>query len=423
MRVDPTRGRIDGDARIVLTARWFAGRSHQLLLFAAPTLVIDSARTEGRPLPFERHGDSVLVAVAVSSRSKRPARLDLTVYYHGGPKPPAFSMDPHGADPAASTYGLPYDARTWWATPGSTDAKADSADVVVTVPPALTAVSNGRLVSRRLERGCWTTYHWAERHPIYPDVMSLAIGPYAELRDSARVGSVSVPMRFYVFRDDSAKARADFAPLPRILAFFSQRLGPYPFADEKYGVAEFTTQSFREHQTIPSLGPRFVTGDRRNEWILAHELAHQWFGNSLSVRSWRDAWLNEGLATYAAMLWKEHEKGRAAYDEDIAAASARKYEGSLEVADSADVDHMFGATSFFKGALFMHALRELLGDERFFTALREYVAAHRWGLVSVSNLESAMERQCGVSLDTLFGHWIREAGPVAPPALGAPRCR
>ena len=328
-------------------------------------------------------------------------------------------MEPHAGTPAASTYGLPYSARAWWPAPGSTSAKADSADVIVTVPAPLTAVSNGRLISRSAGPDQWVTYHWATRHPIYPDVLSIAVGTYVELADSVQVAGRRIPLRFYVFADDSAKARSDFARLPQIVAFFSDLLGPYPFADEKYGVAEFTTQSFREHQTIPSLGPRFLTGDRRNEWILAHELAHQWFGNSLSVRSWSDAWLNEGLATYAAMLWKEHAMGRAAYDEDIKAARARQFTGTLTVADSTDLDHMFGATTFFKGALMLDALRHLLGDDRFFAALERYAYEHAYGLVTAADFERAMERGCGRPLTEFFKVWLTTEPLPSPPGPDA----
>jgi aminopeptidase N len=411
-RLDPARGTIEGDAWIATEA---SATIHPDHLFAAPALVIDSILSDHVAATVFRRGDTVTFAQPSPARRSRLAQ----VFYHGSASPPAFSVEPHAGTPAASTYGLPYSARSWWPTPGSTLAKADSADVIVTVPAQLTAVSNGRLVSRSAAQDGWVTYHWATRHPIYPDVVSIAVGAYVELDDSVQVAGRRIPLRFYVFPDDTMKARVDFASLPRILAFFNDALGPYPFADEKYGVAEFTTQSFREHQTIPSLGPRFLTGDRRNEWILAHELAHQWFGNSLSVRSWSDAWLNEGLATYAATLWKEHAAGRAAYDEDISLARARQFTGTLTVADSTDLDHMFGATTFFKGALMLDALRHLLGDDRFFAALKGYVSEHAYGLVSAADFERAMERGCGHPLTEFFRVWLTTEPLPSPPRTDA----
>ena len=413
VRVDPARGTIQGEAWIATAP---AAIVHPGRLFAAPTLVIDSILSAGVSATFSRRGDTVTVGPAGPGRRSSALR----VFYHGKESAPALSMEPHAGAPAASTYGLPYSARAWWPAPGSTLAKADSADVIVTVPAGLTAVSNGRLVSRSGGQDGWVTYHWATRHPIYPDVVSIAVGAYIELDDSADADGRRIPLRFYVFADDTAKARLDFAPVPQILDFLSELLGPYPFADEKYAVAEFTTQSFREHQTIPSLGPRFLTGDRRNEWILAHELAHQWFGNSLSVRRWSDAWLNEGLATYAAMLWKEHSAGRAAYRDDIRAAAARQFTGTLTVTDSSDLDHLFGATTFFKGALMLDALRCRLGDDRFFAALKAYVSEHAYGLVSAADFERAMERGYGQPLNDFFERWLTREGLPSPLGADAP---
>lgn len=403
VRLDPARGSIRGNV-------WIATRSATTLraerLFAAPTLVIDSILSDRVAATVFRRGDTVTFTPPSAGLRSQV----LQVFYHGTASPPALSMEPHAGAPSASTYGLPYAARAWWPTPGSTLAKADSADVTITVPGHLTAISNGRLVSRSTSPAGWVTYHWATRHPIYPDVVSIAVGAYIELDDSVQVAGARIPLRFYVFADDTAKARVDFARLPQILGFLSDVLGPYPFADEKYGVAEFTTQSFREHQTIPSLGPRFLTGDRHNEWILAHELAHQWFGNSLSVRTWSDAWLNEGLATYAAMLWKEHAEGRTAYDGDIKAARARQFTGTLTVADTTDLDHMFSATTFFKGALMLDALRRSIGDERFLAALKGYVSDHRYGLVTAADFERAMEHACGHPLAEFFRAWLTTEG-------------
>src|SRR5690348_7580006 len=424
IRLDPARGTIRGDV-------WIATRSSTAVraerLFAAPTLVIDSILSDRVAATVFRRGDTVTFAPpsagagGAGEAGGAGGRSEVVqVFYHGTASPPALSMEPHAGAPAASTYGLPYAARAWWPAPGSTLAKADSADVTITVPGHLTAISNGRLVSRSTSPDGWVRYHWATRHPIYPDVVSVAVGAYIELDDSVQVAGARISLRFYVFADDTAKARVDFARLPQILGFFSDVLGPYPFADEKYGVAEFTTQSFREHQTIPSLGPRFLTGDRRNEWILAHELAHQWFGNSLSVRTWSDAWLNEGLATYAAMLWKEHAEGRAAYDGDIKAARARQFTGTLTVTDTMDLDHMFGATTFFKGALMLDALRHLLGDDRFFAALKRYVSDHAYGLVTAADFERAMEHVCGHPLTEFFRAWLTTEG--LPSNGGASPC-
>jgi len=407
LRVDPAKHRLDGIARLVLH---LTGGVTDVRLFAGRPLDIDSVHLANVRTTFERRGDTLVAplgASAAESESKTTMKaVDLQVFYHSDSAHPALSYDVHAGVPVASTYGLPYSARAWWPTPGSTLAKADSADVIVTVPEALVAVSNGRLLSRTTDGHGLATYHWSTRHPIYPDVISLAIADYAHWQGTASLDGRLVPLQFYVFHDDSAKAATDFAHFPEIIRFFSDRFGLYPYADEKYGVAEFATESFREHQTIPSLGPRFITGDGRNEWILAHELAHQWFGNSLSVRNWSDAWLNEGLATYAALLWREHHEGRASYDAEIARAAARVFQGTITVPDSSNVDAMFTGTTFYKTALMLHTLRTMLGDERFFDALRGYATDNAFGLVTAADFERRMAGACGRPLDEFFRDWL-----------------
>jgi aminopeptidase N len=248
-------------------------------------------------------------------------------------------------------------------------------------------------------------------------VVSIAVAEYASFSDSVRMeDGHTMPLTFFVFAADSFKARRDFGVFPALMKYYESVLGPYPFSREKYGVAEFARQSFREHQTIPSLGPTFITGDRKNEPILAHELAHQWFGNSLSVRTWRDVWLNEGLATYAALMWLEHDKGRQAYDAEIDRLVKQRYEGSIRLDDSTNIARMFTSTTFDKAALMIHALRLRMGDARFRAALRNYIAQNKYGLVSTDDFRAAMEARCGESLDSFFHSWLDTEG--GPPAFG-----
>jgi aminopeptidase N len=167
IRLDPARGTIRGDV-------WIATRSSTAVraerLFAAPTLVIDSILSGRVAATVFRRGDTVTFTpsnAGAGGAGGAGGRSEVVqVFYHGTASPPALSMEPHAGAPAASTYGLPYAARAWWPTPGSTLAKADSADVTITVPGHLTAISNGRLVSRSTSPDRWVTYHWATRHPI-----------------------------------------------------------------------------------------------------------------------------------------------------------------------------------------------------------------------------------------------------------------
>jgi aminopeptidase N len=391
--------------------------AQNILLMLSHDLTVDSVYVDALISVPRRAGDSLLVPISTRPDATDDHSLVVRVKYHGTPPTNSLEFSESSGHFSGATYGLPYHASGWWPSPGSTTMKADSADVRITVPIRYVAVSNGLLKGKSIGADAWATYHWAERYPIYPDVISMAVAEYASFSDSVRMeDGHTMPLTFFVFRSDSAKARRDFSVFPEVIKYFESVLGPYPFSREKYGVAEFARPSFREHQTIPSLGSTFITGDRKNEPVLAHELAHQWFGNSLSVRNWRDVWLNEGLATYAALMWLEHDQGRPAYDNEIDRLAKQSYEGPIHLGDSTNIAHMFTSTTFEKAALMVHALRLRMGDARFLAALRNYTAQNKYGLVSTDDFRATMETGCGESLDSFFRSWLDTEG--TPPAFG-----
>jgi len=387
-----------------------------LNLDLAPPMVVDSATANRKvtrtPLHIARDGYALGLTPSVPWEAGE--QVDVTVCYHGTPSANALTFTGRGDSARVGSYGLPYSAREWWPTHDSPLGKADSADIEISAPVALTAVSNGRLLGRVVHRDGSATTHWSVRYPIYPDVISLAVARYSMFSlDALTASGEGMPMHFFVFPEDEARARTDFSILPQLLAYHTARLGDYPFIHEGYGIAEFPIESFREHQTIPSYGPRFITGDHRNDWILAHELAHQWFGDALTVRNWSDVWLNEGFATYTAFLWLERARGRAAYDSVVSVRMKMDFPGSVFIADSTDVDHMFGPVTFFKGALVLHMLRHVMGDTLFFRALRTYVAENLYKNVATATFQAVCERVFERPLDWFFKEWIYGAGAPA----------
>jgi aminopeptidase N len=414
IRLDPAVKTIEGSVAIHGA---LSSDAQGIQLTLSRDLTVDSVYVDVSITAARRAGDSLVVPIVARPDLVNDRSVVVRVKYHGTPPANSLAFSESSGHFSAATYGLPYRASGWWPSPGSTTMKADSAAVRITVPSRYMAVSNGLLKRKSTDGDGWITYHWGERYPIYPDVVSIAIAEYASFSDSVRMEDGHVmPLTFFVFPTDSAKARSDFGVFPALIRYYESVLGPYPFSREKYGVAEFARQSFREHQTIPSLGSTFITGDRRNEPILAHELAHQWFGNSLSVRNWKDVWLNEGLATYAALMWLEHDKGRQAYDTEIDRLAKQRYEGSIRLDDSTNIARMFTSTTFDKAALMVHALRLRMGDTRFLAALRNYAERNKYGLVSTDDFRAAMETECGESLDSFFRSWLDTEGFV--PAFG-----
>lgn len=403
LRVDPASKSLSG---VVETrAKLLADTPVELALDLAGSLTVDAVTLDGKPAEFRREDDQILVAVKEPPRKGKS--LSIAVTYHGTPQGKGFTFAERNGQPAISSFGMPFTARQWWPSKDDSADKADSAEILITVPAPLTAASNGKLTKTTTNADGTRTFHWRVGYPIYPDTVSVAIAKYTVFEDSYKASNGTVmPLQFFVFPPDEAKARRDFSVLPDIMRSHVQRFGEYPFLREKYGVAEFATYSFREHQTLPSYADKLITGDHANDAILAHELAHQWFGNSLSVRDWHHVWLNEGFATYAALLWQEGREGHAAYLTEMNKLAQEDLQGPIFIADVTDSKKMFGAVTFDKGAWVLHMLRHVMGDQQFFLALRTYVTEYSYRSVSTEDFRAVCERVYGKSLDWFFAQWI-----------------
>src|SRR5262245_54909882 len=273
-----------------------------------------------------------------------------------------------------ATYGMPYTARQWFPCKDTPADKAETADISITVPDKLVAASNGKLIAEKQNDDGTKTFAWRVSYPIYPDVISLAITDYRTFTLPYQYSAAeSMPMTFYVYPEDLEKAKAQFALLPEMMKSHVGYFGEYPFLREKYGVAEFVVRSYREHQTLPSFGAHMVTGDHSFDRVLAHELAHQWFGNAISVKDWSQVWLNEGFATYAFALWRERTGGGKDYLEAMQKLERENFDGPLIIQNTRDKNMMFSNTTFFKGAWALHMLRHVMGDQAFFDSLKNYV--------------------------------------------------
>ncbi len=371
----------------------------------ASTLAVDSVAVRGQAVAFSRPGDRI--ELDLPRAVPRGEGIALTVTYHGHPQGRGFSFGTHDGVPMIASYGLPYTARAWWPCRDTPAAKADSADIVVTVPEPLVVASNGRLVAVRATSAGTRTFHWAVRYPISPDVVSLAVTDYVTVSASYHTArGDSMPLVFYVYPQDSARARQDFAVVPEIMRSHVARFGEYPFLREKYGIAEFARPSYREHQTLTAYGSSLITGDHSNDRILAHELAHQWFGDLVSVKNWSHVWLNEGFATYAYALWQEQRGGRAAYRAAMAQADRDDFSGPIYIADSTNLAALFTVTTFDKASWVLHMLRHVMGDSAFFGALRDYLRAYAYAAATTEDFQLVCERRYGRSLAWFFREWI-----------------
>ncbi|MEQ9079271.1 MAG: M1 family metallopeptidase, partial [Sandaracinaceae bacterium] len=293
-----------------------------------------------------------------------------------------------------------------------------STEMSVVVPKGWFALSNGVLVSREETDG-GERFHWKQEEPHPAYLVTLAAG---EL-DASHEEAGGVPVDYYVPKGQSAHVQRSLGNTPEMIRLFSEKLStPYPWA--KYAqivVADFIFGGM-ENTSATTLFERALLDERAAldvdmDALVAHELAHQWFGDLVTCRDWSHAWLNEGFATYLEHVWKEHDEGRDAYlynleqDLELYLAEHRGRYGRpvVEKVWATPID-VFDRHLYQKGGLVLHVIREHLGDAAFWRGLAHYLERHRGGSVETRDLLRALENATGRSLEELFHQWIERPG-------------
>jgi len=349
------------------------------------------------PSSYSRTGD--VISVSLGSSYATGAALDIRVAYQGIPVAGSFGYSITNGRQLIWSLSEPYGARTWWPCKDVPEDKADSVTIRFTVPTGLKTASNGTLLSST-DNGSQAVTRWRESHPIAPYLVSIASYPYTQTLDWYRPSPTdSMRIDFFNYPETAPSVAPIQARVKDMLGAFSTRFGPYPFFDEKYGHAQFNFGGGMEHQTCTSLGS-FA------EFVVAHELAHQWWGDMVTCRDFHHIWLNEGFATYGEALWAESQGGPAAYHADLA---LNKYygPGSVWVPNDLDEARIFSSDlSYDKGSWVLHMLRHVLGDAAFFASLAQYRSSHQYGTAVTEDFRDACESASGRDLDAFFQQWV-----------------
>ena len=209
-------------------------------------------------------------------------------------------------------------------------------------------------------------------------------------------------LEYYAFPEHFENAKIDFADHPKMISFFAKTFGEYPFIKEKYGVAEFLWQlGAMEHQTLTGIGSNFVGGKKFFNDIYVHELSHQWWGDAVGLKTWKDIWLNEGFATYCEALYAEHKGGPQALQSSMLSKRREDFVGTVY-----NPEDMFGPTVYDKGGWVLHMLRWEVGDSTFFKILREYYEEYKYKSASTNDFENVCESVSGKDLKQFFNQWV-----------------
>jgi aminopeptidase N len=397
---DPATKRLAGTAAIVATA------TQQLARFDLDlrALAVRGVSVNGRPARYGRSGQELVVTPAQPLRRGLPF---LVVVSYGGV--PQTVIDPDDSldgwiptDDGAFVVNEPQGAPSWFPV---SDHPTDKATYTVrmTVPAGLTAVGNGVLLGQHT-RGGRTTFVWQESRPMASYLATITLGRFDVIRSRTADG---IPV--YVAIDPrEAAAATTMSRIPEIVGFQQSIFGRYPF-ETVGGIvdhAAFVGYAL-ESQTKPNFdrAPSLTT--------VVHELAHQWFGDSVTPERWQDIWLNEGFATYAEWLWSEHAGGDTAqqlFDDGYATPASDTDFWNPPSGDPGGPANLFTGSVYDRGALTLHALRTKIGDRAFFRLLRAWAQQHRYGNASTADLVALAEQVSGQRLGHFFQVWLYTAG-------------
>ncbi|MCZ4123356.1 M1 family metallopeptidase [Streptomyces sp. H39-S7] len=405
---DPATRLLRGTARV--TAR--AARALPAFNLDLSGLKVGRVTVDGAGAASSRAGTELTVRPA---RAVTAGAVFTTVVEYSGV--PGTIEDADGShegwirtDDGAVALGEPVGSMTWF--PGNNHPSDKAAyDIAVTVPEGLTAVSNGELTGTRTAGGR-STFQWHSAEPMASYLATVAIGKFRVTRSTTPSG---LPVYVAVDAREAADA-GELRDLPRILEWESGLFGPYPFSSTGAivdRVDDDTVGYALETQTKPVF-PVDRKGTTLDGPTLVHELAHQWFGDSVTPRTWQDMWLNEGFATYAEWLWDEQHGGDSA-QKHFDATFQDDASWAFPPADPGTPQNVSEAPVYGRGAMVLHKVRQAVGDARFFALLRGWAAEHRGGSVDSARFTAWCEQRSGVDLSGLFAVWLYGDGrPPAP---------
>jgi len=417
--IDHPKGKITGTSSLTLSP--VLDGLESVTLDAVDLKILGVKLNGSQSLEFDPGNETFRVKFA--SALKAGQQVTLAVDYEGHPRKGLYFVGPDagypGKMPQIWTQGEDMDTRYWAPCYDFPNLRATS-EVIATVPEKWFALSNGKLVKTTHNQAHGTkTYHWSQQQPHVTYLITLAAGEFVELDDSKN----GIPMRYYVPPGMEEKARRTLGNTPKAMDVFQKLIGiPYPW--DKYDqicVEDFIFGGM-ENTSATTLTDMVLHDARAHldftaDPLVAHELAHQWFGDLLTCKDWSHAWLNEGFATYFEALFTEQHLGEDEFKlemfhnaQNYFGEDGGRYRRPIVTRVYDDPVELFDRHLYEKGSLVLHMLRYLLGDDLFFRSIKRYVEKHRNGVVDTEDLRRAIEETTGKTMERFFDQWVHKAG-------------
>jgi aminopeptidase N len=415
IRVDPEKKFIGG--KNTIRFRMLSDDTRiQLDLFA--NLKVDKILLGSKELKYTRELNTVFVDFPEPLKKNSVYAIDF--YYSGSPHETgrfggiAFRKDPagrHWINTACQGTG----ASMWWPNKDQQQDEVENMHIRVAIPSELTDVSNGRLVEKKDLGNGYTRYDWAIHYPINNYNVSLNIGHYVHFSDKLD----DLTLDFYCLPENLEKAKRQFAQAKPMMESFQKYFGDYPFKKDGYKLIE-VPYSGMEHQSAVTYGNRFANGYLERDWtevgvslkfdfIIIHESAHEWFGNSITASDISDEWIHEGWATYAECVYVEAMFGR-----EDAIKYTNGYKSKVKnlepIITNRGVNQRPSQDEYFKGALFLHTLRSAIdNDARWWKLVRDYSIRFRYSNIMTEDMVKFFNEQSGMNLTPIFDQYLRRA--------------
>jgi len=385
----------------------------------AEDMTILRARLAGKDIGFNQANDKVYLTLNKSMSWEDTAKVRLD--YTANPRKGTYFIKPDETYPEkplqAWTQGEDMDNHHWVPLYDYPNDKA-TFEVSLTVEKKFTALSNGELISVKNNKDGTHTWHWHEHFPMVSYLISYVIGEFEKVEDSYN----GIPVNYWVYEENKHEALRSFGLTTDMMKYFGNRTGiEYPYEkydqviidDFMFGGMENITLT---HNTDRTMFDEFAAPDVSSDGLVAHELAHQWFGDMLTTRNWAHAWLNEGFATFFSRKYRENKFG---FDEGeyIRFGEINGYFGSNKKWRRSTVQHkfyesmdVFDGHIYAKGSLILNMLQDYIGDDAFWRFIQYYTKENQYKNVETPDLKKAIEETTGQNMDWFFKQWIYEPG-------------